>query len=496
MAKQPRGALLAMLSLDRSSPVPLFRQLDSQLRRAILCRQLPQGARLPASRQLARELSVSRLTVQNVYEQLVAEGFLRAATGSGTFVAELRPYDLPPGEMPSGDKTMPSGPRLSRRGQLIATTRAATRLSRTQPFRPGVPALDLFPMRVWTRLCSRWLGRARSNMLGYGEPAGYGPLREQVADYLRDARGVSCDSGQVIITAGTQNAIALTAYALLDPGDCVWIEEPGHTAGRDLLKAVGMQVAPARLDGEGLDLLKARSSHPAPKLIFITPSHQHPLGITMSLRRRLELLSFAYQERSWILEDDYDSEYRYSGRPIAAMQGLDAEGCVIYAGTFSKVLLPSLRIGYVVVPPDVVPAFCAAQTIMSQSLPVFPQAVLAEFIQEGHFHTHLRKMRAVYAERQSALLDSVRKHLRDLLDPVPTEAGMHILAWLREDMDERAASEAAWAAGVEVLPMSIYCAEPDHRPCLILGFTGTPPELIEPNVKVLAQSLRGLMANG
>ena len=489
MTKPVEGVLFDMITLDRASPTPLYLQLDGQIRAAVLSGVLAKGDRLPATRQLARDLGLSRLTVQNTYDQLVAEGFLTATVGAGTFVAEIPVEALPSSSQPFLRERHVPGERLSRRGRGIAQTGAVTRIGMTRPFRPGVPAPELFPLRHWSKLWSKALTGMGRELFGYGPLGGHPPLRKAIAAHLRNARGVNCDPGQVIVTGGAQQAFALSALALLDPGDVAWGEYPGHTAGRDVLRALGAAIASVPIDNEGLDLDAGRAAQENPRLIFVTPSHQHPLGVTMSLRRRLELLKFAEESGAWVLEDDYDSEFRYSGRPLPALQGLDTVGCVIYAGSFSKVLYPSLRLGYVVVPSDLVDAFMAAQIVLSHGTPYLPQVVLAEFMEEGSFATHIRKMRVVYAERQSLLLDSLRCKAAGLLEVQSSDAGMHLMAWLPEGMDDLETSRRLWAAGVETVPLSIYCSTPYPRQGLLLGFTGVRPEEIEPNVDKLVEVL-------
>ena len=492
MTKAIEGRLLDMLWLDRESGLPLYRQLDGQLRAAVLSGRLAPGVRLPATRQLALELGISRLTVQNTYEQLVAEGFLTAATGAGTFVAEIPPEDLPPSRPVPRSRPRRGAPHLSRRGRVIAQTRAATRIAEVRPFRPGIPAPELFPMAAWSRAWSKALRRFGSGLFAYGPEGGYPPLRAAIADHLATARGVACTADQVIVTAGAQQSFALCALALLDAGESAWVEDPGHAAGRDVLSALGLTVVSAPIDQEGLDLAAAHNRQATPRLIFVTPSHQHPLGVTMSLRRRLELLQFAQQAGAWILEDDYDSEFRYAGRPLPALQGLDGAGCVIYAGSFSKVLYPSLRMGYLVVPEDLVAPFCAAQTVLSQGIPTLPQAVLTDFMDEGRFAAHIRRMRAAYGERQSLLVEALRRRARGLVRVEPTDAGMHLMAWLPEGLDDQLAAEALWAVGLETVPLSVYGVRSDPPPGLLLGFTAVRPAEVEPKVDSLVEVLEGL----
>ena len=492
MARHPIGQLLDSIALDRDSTMPLFRQLDLQLREGVLSGRLAPGARLPASRQLARDLGISRLTVQNTYEQLVAEGFLTSVAGSGTFVADIAVEDLPPAlpDLPSPSDATTAD--LSARGRQMAQTKAATRVSETRPFRPSVPAPELFPMAAWSKLWASALRRLGDELFGYGPPGGHRPLRVAIADHLRNARGVHCEPEQVIVTAGSQQSFALSGLALLDAGEPAWGEDPGHTAGRDVLTALGIPVTPVPIDEEGLDIPAGRQREPAPRLIFVTPSHQHPLGVTMSLRRRLELLQFAQQVGAWILEDDYDSEFRYSGRPLPALQGLDQGQRVIYAGSFSKVLYPSLRMGYVVVPRHLVEAFCAAQSVLSQGIPILPQAVLADFMREGRFAAHIRRMRVAYGERQRYLVAALEREAARHLSFAPTNAGMHLMAWLPEGADDSAVARSLWQGGIEALPLSIYAQRPYPRAGLLLGFTAVPPEIVAAKVGRLVEILDGI----
>ena len=470
--------LAAIVTLDRDSDLPIYRQLDAQLRAAVLSGRLAPGRRLPSSRVLAKALGVSRLTVQTVFEQLIAEGYLKAEVGSGTFVAEIA---APP--------PAPAAPRLLPRGRT-GSGEGPARGDAARAFRPGVPALDLFPMRLWSRLWSRHLKSAGPEMLGYGPPGGLPPLKRAIAGYLREARGVVCEPEQVIVVAGAQEAFCLAAWCLIEPEDAVWVEDPGHIAGRDALDGAGARIVPVPLDAAGLDIAAGRRRVARPKLVFVTPAHQHPLGVTMTLSRRLELLALAREAGAWILEDDYDSEFRYVGRPLSALQGLDQGGSVIYVGTFSKVLFPSLRLGYLVVPPELVEPFGSVHSLITLGTPSLPQAVLADFIAEGHFTAHIRRMRAANAERQALLLEALGSSLGDILETRPAESGLHLLGWLPEGSDDRAISRAAVRDGVEVLPLSHFCLESRQRPALLMGFACVPPADIGPGVEALARVLR------
>jgi len=495
MVRHPRGAALLTLSLDSSSPSALFRQLYDGLRTAILAGTLPPGTRLPASRGLARELGVSRNTVLNAYEQLLAEGYLEGRAGSGTFVPQSLPEDLL--QVRKVEKThravRPVRRSLSQRGELLAGTSVSVSRGRGQPrpFRPGVPAFDAFPFRIWNRLVARRWKRPTAELLGYGDPAGYGPLREALAAHLATARAVRCDPEQVILVNGSQQALDLTTRLLLDPGDVTWVEDPCYPGARGALQAAGARVVSVPVDGEGLDVAAGIARSPQARLVYVTPSHQYPLGVTMSLSRRLALLDWARRAGAWIVEDDYDSEFRYAGRPLAALQGLDRDGRVIYVGTFSKVLFPSLRLGYLVVPPDLAGPFAAACAVTDRHAPTPIQAVVADFIAEGHFVRHVRRMRTLYAERQAVLLRAARRELDGLLEVNANETGLHLIGWLADGEDDRAVSDAVLAAGVEAPALSAYHAVPPPRGGLLLGYAACEPRLIRDGVRRLAGALRG-----
>ncbi|MCB0197892.1 MAG: PLP-dependent aminotransferase family protein, partial [Anaerolineae bacterium] len=434
MAKHTAFINLGIVALDPDAPVPLYQQLYERLRDAILAGQLAAGMRLPPTRFFANELGVSRNTVVSAFDQLTAEGYIESKVGAGSYVASNLPEDILELRGHTPETQTPhrwnrSG-ILSKRGELVAASPVRREASLPVPFQPGLPAVDEFPFKVWERLVAHhWRYLPMSNF-GYGDAVGYRPLREAIAAYLGAARGVRCDADQIIVVAGTQQAISLAAQILLDPGDKVWMEDPGYVDARMALLGVGVEPVPVPVDAEGLSLRAGQKAAPDARLVYITPSYQYPLGIRMSLRRRLRLLEWANRHNAWILEDDYDSEYRYAGRPLAPLQGLDQAGRVIYIGTFSKVLLPSLRLGYMVAPHDLVDAFAAALTLAIRCLPIIPQAVLTDFFSEGHFARHVRRMRTLYAERQALLVEQVRQHLAGRLDISPGDAGLHLIAWL------------------------------------------------------------------
>ena len=503
---------LGLADLDAGGDRPLHRQLYEGLRQAILAGRLAAGARLPSSRALAAELGLSRNTVLAALDQLMSEGYVAGRGGSGTFVAPELP-EQPPDRLamatrrrtPTGAAStvpMPPEAALSRRGLTLAGRRASldvTPVREVAPrlqgvaFAPGLPELDEFPFDVWARLLARhWRHPRRALALG-GDPAGHAPLRAAIADHLRRVRAVDCNADQVIVVSGIRQAVDLAVRLLLDPGDSVWLEEPGFSGIRAVLAAADLRVVPVPVDDQGLDVAAGATAAPDARLACVAPSHQYPLGVVMSLRRRLDLLAWARDARAWVIEDDYHSEYRYAGRPLAAMQGLDRDGRVIYVGTFSKVMFPSLRLGYLVAPPALVDAFRAARSTLDDHAPMTPQPALADFIAEGHYAAHLRRMRRLYAARQRALLDAAGRHLGGLLELAPDEAGMHLLAGLSPALaarlDDRQVAQKAAAANVAVAPLSRFYAGPPRRQGLLLGYASFDEAIIEDAAKRLARSL-------
>jgi GntR family transcriptional regulator/MocR family aminotransferase len=486
-------AAVPEILLDTSSAVPLHRQLYEGLRGAILAGRLSAGTRLPATRMLAHELGISRNTVLNAFEQLLAEGYVEGQTGSGTYVSHVLPDDLlhvlP---TPPAQPLAPSNRRLSQRGSLLAATSVTAVDDQGPPraFRTGLPAFDTFPFDIWTRLVARHWKQPPPELLSYGDPAGYHRLREVIAAYLGAARGVQCTTDRVIIVAGSQQGLDLAARVLLDPGDRVWIEDPGYVGARGALRSAGAELVPVPLDQEGLRVAVGIDTCANARMAYVTPSHQFPLGVTMSLSRRLALLDWARRADAWLLEDDYDSEYRYTGRPLPALQGLDGDGRTIYLGTFSKVLFPSLRLGYLVVPLDLVNAFVAAKALADRHPPSIEQAALADFIAEGHFARHIRRTRALYAGRQAALIAAAQHELAGLMELHPAAAGMHLVGWLPPGMADTDAASRAAAVGVDVSPLSAYALEPLERGGLLLGYAAADQNEIHRAVRRLGRALR------
>lgn len=489
-------ATLPTIVLDPCAAVALYQQLYEGLRTVILNGSLPAGTQLPATRMLARELGVSRNTVVNAFEQLSAEGYVEGKVGSGTYVSHALPDML----LHSGQRTdrvsdAPAHRQLSRRGQMVATIPVSVSYDQGAPraFRPGIPALDAFPFDIWATLSARYWRKAGPALLGYGEAAGYRPLREAIAEYLQASRGVHCTPDQVIIVTGSQQGLDIAARVLLDVGDAVWVEEPGYAGARGALMSAGARLVPVPVDGEGLDVAAGVAACATARLAYVTPSHQYPLGVTMSLPRRLALLEWARHAGAWVLEDDYDSEYRYTSRPLPAIQGLDTERRTLYVGTLSKVLLPALRLGYVVVPEDLVAAFVNARALLDRHGPTIEQAVLAAFIREGHFARHIRRMRALYAQRQSVLIEAVTRDLRGMLDVQVAGAGMHVLGWLPAGVDDRLVSRYAADQGLEVPALSAYGMLPQRRGGLVLGYAAIEEPQIRAGIQRLADVLRSAL---
>ncbi len=469
--------------------VPIYQQIYDHLRLAILEGQLKQGAKLPSTRALADELGVSRNTILNAYDQLAAEGYLERLEGKGTFVAQCLPEVL---STPKPHSRRASTPRKHHLSERAAALLSAPAMSIDPPrghfaFRAGMPALDAFPFELWAKLVSRHAHGLHPGVLMYQDPAGYRPLRQAIADHAIVARQVHCSPEQVIIVSGSQGALHLAARVLLNAGDAVWVEDPGYLGARTALLAAGARLVPVPVDAEGLMVDAGIARAPKARMAYLTPSHQFPQGMTLSLRRRLAILDWAKQANAYLLEDDYDGEYRYDGRPLASLQGLDEHESVIYLGTFSKVLFPSLRIGYAIVPPALVDAFIAMRRAIDVNPPHLEQAVLAEFIAEGHFTRHLRRMRTLYAERRTSLLEAARDLPLELYAP-PT--GMHLIGWLPPGVDDQVVAQAAAQRQVRVMPISTLAIEPLARGGLVLGYAAVNQQQIEDAVRQLGEALR------
>jgi len=483
-------------SLPLSLPSPrrgtsLYRWFYDELRMAILDGRLRPGARLPATRDLAQQYRLSRATIVSAFDQLKGEGYVEGRGGSGTYVSQVLPEQLLAVRGPRAEKRLPH--------RRVALSEYARRLQpfRGVPqrplraFRPNQPALDMFPTTLWAQVAARRLRRVSANLLAGGEALGYRPLRQAVADYLNSSRGVKCSADQVLILSGAQEALDRSARILLNAGEAVWTEEPGYPGASVVFRAVGARICPVPVDAEGLDLDRGKNKWKAPRLVYVTPAHQFPLGVTMSLRRRLALLDWARQVGVLIFEDDYDSEYRYSGRPIPALQGLDRSSVVIFAGSFSAVMFPALRLGYLVVPSEMVDVFAAAESVSTHHPPLLEQAILCDFITEGHFARHIRRMRELYAERLSVLLECAREKLMGGLEISSVEAGLQTVGWLKRGLKAERIAEIAAKREVEVVPLRQYASGRSRREGLILGFAAVDPRELRRGVEELARVLSG-----
>jgi GntR family transcriptional regulator/MocR family aminotransferase len=487
-----RTAPYNLLLPTRDHGTPAVRWLYTALRADILAGRLPPGSRLPATRDLARQYGLSRGTVVSAFEELKSEGYLHGSTGSGTYVSSVLPEHLLQVASQAGRKLSARKPRPRQLSDYGVRVHPFPNLESrpTRAFRANLPALDLFPTKVWTRLADRRLRRLSLPQLLGCDTMGYLPLRTAVADYLNRSRGTQCNPEQVMIVSGTQEALDLAGRLILNPGDQVCVEEPGYPGAAMAFEALGAKICPVPVNSEGMELPGPRARKA--KLVYVTPGHQFPTCTTMSLARRLQLLEWARRSCAFIFEDDYDSEFRYAGRPIPALQGLDRQGSVIFSGSFSKVLFPSLRLGYLVLPPDLVEQFAAAKSILNRHTAPFEQTVLCDFIVEGHFGRHLRRMREVYAERFSVLMESARRRLGGLLELSNVEAGLQTVGWLSPGIDNEAAWHAAEKHKVEVTPLRVYARCRLPRDGLQMGFAAVNPQEIRRGVDQLALALEEL----
>jgi GntR family transcriptional regulator/MocR family aminotransferase len=484
-----RARFFELVLPQRDSGMSANRWLNEALRAEILEGRLRPGARLPATRDLARQYRLARGTIVSVFEQLKSEGYVNGSVGSGTYVSKILPDELL--QVQPGKGPRPPASRKQRRrisdyaGRVRLFPNLEIRPSRA--FRANLPALDLFPTTLWAQIAARRLRRVSTNLLLGCGPMGYTPLRQAVATYLSTSRGVKCVPEQVAIISGVQEALDLAVRLFVNPGDRVCMENPGYPGAAIAFKAGCAKVSAIRLDDQGM--LVQNASLRGARLVYVTPGHQFPVGVTMSLARRLQLLEWARKSGALILEDDCDSEYRYVGRPVPALQGLDRHGSVMFTGSFSKVLFPSLRLGYLVIPPDLLDYVSATLSVTSRHAPLLEQAVLCDFITEGHFGRHIRRMREVYAERLSALLECARQNLTGLLEISAVEAGLQTAGWLSGGLDGELAAAAAAKRDVEVTPLSRYSQGRTAPEGLQLGFAAVDVKEIRRGVRELAIAL-------
>jgi GntR family transcriptional regulator / MocR family aminotransferase len=473
MARTARDAHIPSIgTLDREAG-NLSRQLAQALREAVRQGDIQPGDALPSTRVLAASLQIARGTAIEAYEQLIAEGFLESKGGAGTRVAQALAETHAPDE-PRAARRRVTEPGLPEPAAAFAQIAREFRPLPPVPFAISVPAGLTAPGEAWRRLGNRLRTRGPGAPAGYADPLGALPLREAIASYVRKSRSVRCEPGQVIVTSGTQQALFLACQVLLGPRDEAWVENPAYRGVTALLESTGHRDTVARVpvDEEGIDVEAGIRMAPHARAAFVTPSHQYPLGMPMSMARRNALLAWAHKNNAWIVEDDYDSELRYQGYPFPSLQGLAPER-VVYLGTFSKILFPSLRMGYVIAPDDLVDAFCGARVLMDRHPPNADQHVLAAFMAEGHLERHIRKVRNVYADHRAHLMTTLDALLpRDLAWLEPGDQGMHVVLWLATGLDDRAVVEQAAKAGVAVRAVSPMYAPGTERPGLILGFGG------------------------
>ncbi len=479
-----------LLHLDRDSERPMYRQLYQAIRDGILGGAIAAGTRLPASRELMRALGVGRNTITVAYDQLGAEGYLTSRVGAGTFVADTAPEKIigvrgGARRLPAAAPAPAPAPALSPHGAALVAHAAASSLQ-WGPFMPGIPDLTLFPHRTWDKLQRRHWRRPGPDLLTYGDGRGYLPLREAIAVHLRVARSVNCTADQIVVTTGTHQSIDLLLKLLGQAGDRAWIEDPCYWGTRNVLRAHGIAPVAIEVDDGGMQLDRRQLKAP-PQFICVTPSHQYPLGPVMSLARRRTLLDYAAANGIWVVEDDYDSEFRYSGPPLASLQGMDEQERVLYLGTFSKTMFPGLRIGFIVVPEALAPSFAIGNAELYRGGQVFLQAVLADFIKEGHFASHIRRMRQRYAARLALLRAAIGQYCGAATPISGGEAGLHLVMGLPDHADDVGICHRARQAGILVRPLSTYYAQQGSaRKGLVLGYACAAEELIGPTFARLA----------
>jgi GntR family transcriptional regulator / MocR family aminotransferase len=488
--KRISAGFLPPVALDAAASTPMYDQLSEWFRRAIVEGHLRPGQRVPSTRSLAKELRISRVPVLSAYEQLYAEGYLETFVGAGTCVARSIPGEALKSH--SAAERQAQSPNLAK----AAPRKLAQRVEdlRTPPqtwahnqgaFRVGLPAIDHFPVTTWSKLLNQHARKPPIEHMVYGHPMGFLPLREAIAEYLGTVRTVRCDASQILITTGSQQGLQIGVHALLDTKDRVWMEDPGYPGARQALRTIGAEIIPVPVDEEGLNVEQGIRLDRNARAVYISPSHQFPLGYTMSATRRMQLLSWASRSGAWVIEDDYDSEYRFGGRPLASLQGMDTEDRVVYVGTFSKVMFPALRVGYVVVPKDLIAAFTAVRDAFDTFSPMLYQVALTDFIREGHFARHIRRMRTLYLERRTVLREAIDQYMDGQLEVIGTEAGMQLAALLPQGVDDVAVSIRAKQHGISARPLSLCYAERPARGGMILGYSGASVHELREGIRKL-----------
>ncbi|ADM98720.1 PLP-dependent aminotransferase family protein [Dickeya dadantii] len=483
---------LLLQGLEQQQEGTLNKRLYDTIRLAILSGDIAPGRRLPSSRDLAQQLSLSRNTVIAAFEQLLAEGYIETRTGSGSYVTEQLPDTHPPDVR---DDTLsplrPAVQEISRRGMhLLGYAGASAR--QWGAFMPGIPDIASFPHDLWRRLQTRLSRRLKPEQLSYSPIGGCPELQQALVDYLRVARSVTCTPEQILITEGTHQAMDLLAKMLCNPGDLAWIEDPCYWGMRNVLTINGLRVAPIEVDEQGMVPPEDVSPQSVPRLICVTPSHQYPLGAVMSLARRQRLLALAQEHSSWVIEDDYDSEFRFSGSPIPALQGLQTQPPVIYIGTCSKTLYPGLRVSYMVLPPHLARELKTAHAELYRGGHLLTQLTLSQFIREGHYAAHIRRMRLLYARRRALLSELIVQHLGEDYLGYNSNAGLHLILRLPDHIDDVVLSARILQHGVMVKPLSSYYLRPTHQRGLLLGYASVDDAEMVPAFEVILRCLGAL----
>ena len=491
-----------MVRLDRASSEPLYQQLYRQIREELESGSFDSSAsRVPSSRVLATTLGISRPTINEAFSKLLAEGYLQARKRSGVFVADHLPATFLKAARAATTACTEHSPRVAQRVTRMTDFRSGQQLDVGIGGPPsvtlvaGLPAVDEFPIGIWERLREQVLAKKGAHLLRYASSRGEIELRKAIAAYLCDFRGANCNPDQIVVVGGMQQGMLACALALINEGDVAWIEDPVFHQARNVLAFVGAKTSPRPIDREGLVIGKCARQN-SPRLILVTPSHQFPLGVTMSLKRRKALIEFAESRDGYILEDDYDSEFRFDGPPLPCLQGLDNAGRVIYAGTMSKILYPSLRLGFLVAPPQLVDTLVKVRAVMDQHSPAIDQATLARFITEGFFLSHVKRIRELYAQRRVFFIEQFQKWLGNYFDLEVTPAGLHFVAWLRRGEDLPLFMRAREQTGVWSRPLSFFCIKAQLDPAFVFGFAAWPQAQVEQGLAKLALAVKHLKQRG
>jgi GntR family transcriptional regulator/MocR family aminotransferase len=472
LRSRSRWADFLDLTVDTTSRTPLLQQVYLLLRGAILSHALLPGSRLPSTRRLADRLGVSRTSVLSAYDQLLAEGYVEGRAGSGTFVTHDVPQPPITPVVSANAKAKANGRCLSDAGMRFRKLAANLVAPEAMAFSPGCCAVDAMTIESWRRVGSRQMKTFDKVNLHYADPIGELSLRIEVGQYLRAARAVRCEPEQIVIVSGAQQAIDLSLRALVNPGDAVWVEDPGYMGARAALLAVGAKLVPVPVDESGLVVSAGVSAQANARAAYITPSHQYPTGAVMSMRRRLEILAWAQEHDAWIIEDDYDSEFRYVGRPLASLQGIDDDARVIYVGTLSKMLFPGVRIGFAVVPKDLIDVFAGAKFVTDRQPPSFQQAIVADFMRSGYLTGHIRRMRLHYREARDVVVKAITQHMGDLVEVEVPECGIQLTVRFKHNISDVEVANKARAKGIVVKPVSSLFLNRPARPGLLLGYCG------------------------